>query len=386
MVSSLWTAASGMIGQQSSIDTISNNLANVNTSGFKKVRADFEDLIYQTTQIAGTPATEDTVVPVPIQMGHGVKLAATQRDFGQGALQNTENISDMAIEGDGFFRVMTYDGSYAYTRDGAFKIDANGQFVTSDGYKVMPELTLPQGFIPDTLAISQDGRVTVKVPGQDNPIQVGQLELYRFPNPVAHRRRRRPLQAFQRLRQPHRGTPRIRRHGQDYPQVPRDVQRLRRPRDGEHDRRPARLRVQLQGHPDQRQHARHRDQPEEVDMKCKSTRPCFNTTTSPSESPRARPRSIATRASRARGPASRMASHVDKKSKLYEQCQEFESIFVKMMLKEMRNSVDKSDSLLSGGWAEDIYSDMLDDEYSKSMAKTAGFGLSDQLYKQLAQA
>ncbi len=184
MVRSLWTAASGMIGQQSSIDTISNNLANVNTPGFKKMRADFEDLIYQTTQVAGTPATEDTVVPVPIQMGHGVKLAATQREFLQGALQNTENISDLAIQGDGFFRVMTYDGSYAYTRDGAFKIDATGQFVTSDGYKLMPDLTLPQGYIPDTLSIAQDGRVTVKVPGRDDPIQVGQLELYRFANPV----------------------------------------------------------------------------------------------------------------------------------------------------------------------------------------------------------
>ena len=123
MVRSLWSAASGMIGQQSNIDTISNNLANVNTPGFKKMRADFEDLLYQTTQIAGTPATEDTVVPVPIQMGHGVKLSATQHDFVQGALQNTENNSDIAIQGDGFFRVLTYDGSYAYTRDGAFKID-----------------------------------------------------------------------------------------------------------------------------------------------------------------------------------------------------------------------------------------------------------------------
>jgi flagellar basal-body rod protein FlgG len=102
----------------------------------------------------------------------------------QGNLQNTENISDIAIQGDGFFRVMTYDGSYAYTRDGAFKIDSNGQFVTSDGYKLMPELTLPEGFIPETLSISQDGRVSVKVPGLNDPIQVGQLELYRFPNPV----------------------------------------------------------------------------------------------------------------------------------------------------------------------------------------------------------
>jgi len=183
MVRSLWSAASGMIGQQANMDTISNNLSNVNTSGYKKQRADFEDLIYQTVQVAGTPATEDTVVPVPIQMGHGVKLSSTQREFTQGSLQNTENVSDMAIQGDGFFRIQNYDGTYAYTRDGSFKIDSTGQFVTANGYKLMPDLTLPQGFIPDTLSISQDGRVTVKVPGRDDPIQVGQLELYRFPNP-----------------------------------------------------------------------------------------------------------------------------------------------------------------------------------------------------------
>ena len=123
------------------------------------------------------------MVPVPIQMGHGVKLSSTQREFTQGALQSTENISDMAIEGDGFFRIQNYDGTYAYTRDGSFKIDSNGQFVTANGYKLMPDLTLPQGFIPETLSVSQDGRVTVKVPGRDDPIQVGQLELYRFPNP-----------------------------------------------------------------------------------------------------------------------------------------------------------------------------------------------------------
>ncbi len=184
MVRSLWTAASGMIGQQASMDTISNNLANVNTSGFKKMRADFEDLIYQTIRVAGTPATEDTVVPVPIQMGHGVKLAATQHEFTQGNLQNTENNTDIAIMGDGFFRVMMYDGSYAYSRDGSFKIDSNGQFVTSNGYKLMPEVVLPQNFIPETLSVSQDGRISVKVPGQDDPVDVGRLELYRFPNPV----------------------------------------------------------------------------------------------------------------------------------------------------------------------------------------------------------
>ncbi|PKL25888.1 MAG: flagellar basal-body rod protein FlgG [Spirochaetae bacterium HGW-Spirochaetae-3] len=184
MVRSLWTAASGMIGQQANIDTISNNLANVNTSGYKKMRADFEDLIYQTVRVAGTPATEDTVVPVPVQMGHGVKLSATPRQFTQGNLQNTENFTDIAIMGDGFFRVMMYDGSYAYSRDGAFKIDSNGQFVTSNGYKMMPEVVLPQDFIPETLSISQDGRISVKIPGQDDPVDVGRLELYRFANPV----------------------------------------------------------------------------------------------------------------------------------------------------------------------------------------------------------
>jgi flagellar basal-body rod protein FlgG len=184
MVRSLWSAASGMIGQQANIDTISNNLSNVNTSGYKKQRAEFEDLIYQTIRTAGTPATEDTVTPVGVQMGHGVKLAATQREFTQGALQNTEGISDIALSGDGFFRIMMYDGSYAYTRDGSFKIDSNGQLVTSNGYKVMPEIILPENFIPSTLNIAQDGRVSVKIPGNDDPIDVGQIELYRFPNPA----------------------------------------------------------------------------------------------------------------------------------------------------------------------------------------------------------
>ncbi|MDR1429273.1 MAG: flagellar basal-body rod protein FlgG, partial [Spirochaetaceae bacterium] len=184
MVRSLWTGASGMIGQQANIDTISNNLANVNTSGFKKVRADFEDLLYQTVRTAGTPATEDTVVPVGVQMGHGVKLAATQRMFSQGSLQNTENVYDIAIEGEGFFRVKTYDGSYAYTRDGAFKVDSDGRLVTSNGYWVLPDIIMPEDFLPLSIAVSQQGRVTVELPGLDDPVDVGQMELYRFPNPV----------------------------------------------------------------------------------------------------------------------------------------------------------------------------------------------------------
>jgi flagellar basal-body rod protein FlgG len=184
MVRSLWTGAAGMIGQQANIDTISNNLANVNTSGFKKMRADFEDLLYQTIKTAGTPATEETVVPVGIQMGHGVKLAATQRMFSQGALQNTDNVYDMAIQGEGFFRIQMYDGTYAYTRDGAFKVDSDGRLVTSNGYWVLPDIIMPENFLPQTIAVTKDGRVSVKIPDTDDPVDVGRIELYRFPNPV----------------------------------------------------------------------------------------------------------------------------------------------------------------------------------------------------------
>jgi flagellar basal-body rod protein FlgG len=184
MMRSLWTAASGMTGQQFNIDTISNNLANVNTTGFKQMRADFEDLLYQTQKLAGTPATEVTVVPTGVQVGHGVKPGATQQIFTQGALQATGNPADMAIEGEGFFRVVQFDGTYGFTRDGSFKIDSNGQLVTSDGYKLSPEVILPEGFINDSLTVSQDGRVTVKVAGSDDPIEVGQLEIYRFVNPA----------------------------------------------------------------------------------------------------------------------------------------------------------------------------------------------------------
>jgi flagellar basal-body rod protein FlgG len=184
MMRSLWTAASGMTGQQFNIDTISNNLANVNTTGFKQMRADFEDLLYQTLRLAGTPSTEVTVVPTGVQVGHGVKPGATQKIFTQGALQATGNTADLAIEGEGFFRVLQYDGSYGYTRDGSFKIDSNGQIVNSNGYRLLPEVVLPEGFLNDSLAISQDGRITVKVAGSDDPIEVGQLELYRFVNPA----------------------------------------------------------------------------------------------------------------------------------------------------------------------------------------------------------
>lgn len=184
MVRSLWNAATGMNGQQMNIDTISNNLSNVNTTGFKQQRVEFEDLIYQNLKLAGTPATEDTVTPVGIQQGAGVKVAATQRIFTQGSLQNTGVDTDVAIVGEGFIRVQQYDGSYAYTRDGALKIDMTGQLVTSEGLRVMPEIIMPENFDIHTLTITDQGKVTVKVAGDDTPVEVGQLELYRFPNQV----------------------------------------------------------------------------------------------------------------------------------------------------------------------------------------------------------
>ncbi|MDR0323941.1 MAG: flagellar basal-body rod protein FlgG [Treponema sp.] len=186
MVRSLWTGASGMIGQQANVDIISNNLANVNTHGYKKQRADFEDLIYQTVKTAGTPATEDTVVPVGIQMGHGVKLADTQRVFSQGSLQQTEVPTDIAIAGEGFFKIQMYDGSMAYTRNGNFKVDADGRMVTSNGYWLIPDIIMPEHFLPDSINVTKDGRISVKVPfdGDLMEVDVGNIELYRFPNPV----------------------------------------------------------------------------------------------------------------------------------------------------------------------------------------------------------
>jgi len=186
MVRSLWTGASGMIGQQSNTDVIANNLANVNTHGYKKQRADFEDLIYQTVRVAGTPATEDTVVPVGVQMGHGVKLADTQRVFTQGSPQQTDVATDMAIMGEGFFKIQVYDGSIAYTRNGNFKVDDTGQMVDSNGNRLIPDIVMPELFLPDSIVVTKDGRVSVKVPqdGDVVEVDVGKIELYRFPNPV----------------------------------------------------------------------------------------------------------------------------------------------------------------------------------------------------------
>jgi flagellar basal-body rod protein FlgG len=182
MIRSLWTAASGMQAQTASIDVIANNLANVNTTGFKRSRADFQDLLYETMRSAGASAAGDSQVPTGIQVGHGTRLVATQKVFVQGDFQNTQNELDMAIEGEGFFQITQANGDIAYSRAGNFKIDSEGRLVTPDGLMMEPEITIPT----DALAVSiaTDGTVSVMQPGQSDPSEIGTVELARFVNPA----------------------------------------------------------------------------------------------------------------------------------------------------------------------------------------------------------
>jgi flagellar basal-body rod protein FlgG len=179
MISALWTAATGMNSQQTNIDVISNNLANVNTSGFKKSKINFSDLVYTNMRQPGTPNAQGAEIPTGTEIGHGVKINSTQKLFTQGNIVNTNNDLDMAVEGEGFFRVQRPDGSFAYTKDGSFKLDSNGQVVTSDGYPLSPQLNIP----PDAkeITITADGSVSV-TNSADQIQTVGQLELYNFSN------------------------------------------------------------------------------------------------------------------------------------------------------------------------------------------------------------
>ncbi len=179
MMRSLYTAASGMIAQQYNMDTISNNLANVDTAGFKGNQARFQDLVYQTLQAPGSPIAA-SIVPVGQQVGLGVKVSDSEKVFTQGSLVQTSNNLDAAIEGDGFFQITMPDGTTAYTRDGSFKEDANGSIVTADGYFVQPQITIPQNAI--SVNIGPDGTVTAQVPGSAQPQTLGQLQLARFVN------------------------------------------------------------------------------------------------------------------------------------------------------------------------------------------------------------
>lgn len=185
MIRSLWSAATGMQAQTMNIDVISNNLANVATTGFKKSRADFQDLLYQTLRSPGAASSADTQVPTGIQVGTGVRPAAVQKMFTQGEFVHTQNELDMAIEGGGFFQVIQPSGETAYSRAGSFKLDNEGRVVTSDGFAMEPELTIPA----DSLAISVgiDGTVSVLLAGENQPTEIGNIELAQFVNPAGLR-------------------------------------------------------------------------------------------------------------------------------------------------------------------------------------------------------
>ena len=182
MIRSLWIAKTGLDAQQTQMDVISNNLANVSTSGFKRARAVFEDLLYQTIRQPGAQSSEQTQLPSGLQIGTGVKPVATERIFTQGNLQQTGNSKDVAIQGNGFFQVLMPDGTTSYSRDGSFQVDANGQMVTSSGYAVQPAITIP----PDTqtLTIARDGTVSVQQAGSATPVTIGTLQLAMFVNPA----------------------------------------------------------------------------------------------------------------------------------------------------------------------------------------------------------
>lgn len=182
MMRALWTAGTGMVAQQANIDTISNNLANVSTTGFKKGRMEFADLMYQTIRQAGASTGPDTQLPTGIQMGHGVRQVATQKIYTEGSLQQTGNPLDMAIEGDGFFKITMPDGTAAYTRDGSFKKDSQGRVVTSEGYLLEPNIQIPSN--ATDISISADGRVTCKIANQTAVQDLGQIQITRFVNPA----------------------------------------------------------------------------------------------------------------------------------------------------------------------------------------------------------
>jgi flagellar basal-body rod protein FlgG len=182
MIRSLYTAATGMEAQQLNIDVIANNLANVNTTGFKRSRVDFQDLLYQTIRTAGAAQAQGVQIPTGIQVGLGTRVASVQKLFTQGDFQMTGNKLDLLIEGNGFFQVMLPSGNLAYTRDGSFKIDGQGRLVTSDGYPVQPEITIPAG--AKEISIGEDGTVSATLAGQSAPQELGQIQLVGFTNPA----------------------------------------------------------------------------------------------------------------------------------------------------------------------------------------------------------
>jgi flagellar basal-body rod protein FlgG len=181
MIRSLWIAKTGMEAQQTALDAISNNLANTATNGYKRGHAVFEDLIYQNLRQVGANTTEQSALPTGLQIGLGVRPVALARNFTQGNLQNTGNTFDMAVRGNGFFQVQMPDGTSAYTRDGAFQVNSQGQIVTNGGYVVLPGITIPPN--AQTVTIGNDGTVSVQQAGATAAQPVGQITIAGFVNP-----------------------------------------------------------------------------------------------------------------------------------------------------------------------------------------------------------
>jgi flagellar basal-body rod protein FlgG len=180
MIRSLWIARTGLDAQQTSMDVIANNLANVSTNGFKRARPIFEDLLYQTLRQPGAQSSQSTQIPSGLQLGTGVRPVSTARIHLQGALQQTGNDLDVAIDGAGFLQILLPDGSTAYTRDGSFQKDNQGQIVTSNGYPLQPAITIPANAL--SVTIGKDGVVSVTQPGTTATVQVGSLQLATFVN------------------------------------------------------------------------------------------------------------------------------------------------------------------------------------------------------------
>jgi flagellar basal-body rod protein FlgG len=179
---SLWVAKTGLEAQQTRMAVVSQNLANVNTTGFKRGRAIFEDLLYQNVVQAGGLTSQQTEAPTGLNLGTGVRVVATDKQFDQGNLITTSNPFDIAVQGRGFFEILLPDGNQAYTRDGTFQLDADGQLVTSSGYTLQPSITIPPGAQSATIGV--DGVVSVVLPGSADPVQVGTLQIADFVNPA----------------------------------------------------------------------------------------------------------------------------------------------------------------------------------------------------------
>lgn len=182
MNQALWIAKTGLDAQQTRMSVVSNNLANVNTTGFKKGRAVFEDLIYQTIRQPGAQATQEAQLPSGLTLGMGARTVATEKLFAQGGFVQTENSLDLAIEGRGFFQILMPNGDMGYTRDGGFQLNANGEVVMSNGYALQPGIVVPQGAL--SVDVGKDGTITAQLPGQAAPQQLGQIQLADFVNPA----------------------------------------------------------------------------------------------------------------------------------------------------------------------------------------------------------